>query len=168
MRRLIRMLLLLLIFAALFPFVYPWKNGKPMLSWSDIKMPTMPPLNLPELPALSLPGGDEATREPHQPVKLYRWQGPDGSMQFSNQLPPEGVSYEVVEVNPDANMIQPMEESGGETNVRPETTDQPATSLSIPSPLTISPGETLQLIEDARNVRQLSEERLQQQEALTQ
>ena len=160
MRKFIRLLLMLLLFAAIFPFVYPWKDGKPMLSWSDIRMPTMPEITLPELPK---PG--EATRESNQPVTLYRWQGPDGSTQFGSEPPAEGINYEVVAVNPDANLIQALPPS--EAPVEAEEKEG-GNSTSLPSPLTVSPGEAMQLMEDAKNIREMSEERLRQHEALAQ
>jgi hypothetical protein len=89
-------------------------------------------------------------------------------MQFSNQ-PPVGVAdYEVVEVNPDANLIQsiPVEETGTAEKSGAIKAEKPSTSL--PSPLTVSPGQARQLIEDARTMQKLSEERLRQQQALTQ
>jgi hypothetical protein len=166
-RKINRILLLLLLLAVIFPFTFPWKDGKPMLSWSDLQLPGMPSLKLPELADISLPGKEEEAREPHQPVKLYRWQTPDGSMQFSNEPPPSGVRYEVVEVNPDANLIQGQPLAAAEEeSVTPEEGTAPAASL--PSPLTVSPDEAMQLFEDAREIREMSEERLRQHEALTQ
>ena len=168
MRKIIRTLLFLLIFAAIFPFVYPWKDGKPMLSWSDLKMPEMPSVALPDIPDISLPGDETTTRKPHQSVKLYRWQGEDGSTQFSNEPPAGAVAYEIVEVNPDANLIQSVPTDDASVAAKTETAESADTTSSLPSPLTVSPGEALQLIEDARNLRELSEERLRQHEALTQ
>lgn len=166
MRYLIRILLLLLVAAALFPFVYPWKDGKPLLSWSALKMPQLSSVKLPEMPDIALPGKEETTRAPHQPVTVYRWQGEDGSVQFSSEPPAKGVAYTVLEVNPDANLIQapPKEDE----SVTAGDTKGAESAIPLPSPLTVSPGQALQLIEDAHKVKQLSEERLRQQEAMTQ
>jgi hypothetical protein len=173
MRTFIRTLLLLLLFAALFPFLYPWKDGKPLLSWSALRAqfraPAMPNLSLPERPWPSLTGiesgSETGARQPHQPVAIYRWQGADGSAQFSNEPPAPGVAYEVVEVNPDANLIQapvqpPAKESSGTETKGTES----APAMALPSPLTVSPTEAMQLLQDARKVQELSVERLRQQE----
>lgn len=168
MRKTIRLLLLLLLFIVIFPFVYPWKDGKPLLSWSELTLPELPSIELPKMPRIPLPGKEETAREPNQPVKLYRWQGVDGSTQFSNEPPAQGVAYEVVEVNPDTNLIRAVPTTGTDEEMKPETTGIGEGSGSLPSPLTVSPGEALQLIEDARKVQQLSDQRLRQQEALTQ
>ena len=169
MRRYLHTLLLLLLFAAIFPFVYPWKDGKPLLSWSELRMPGSSSIKLPELPTLPelatpiVPGTGEA-RAPNEPVRLYRWQGSDGTTQFSNEPPPEGVKYEVVEVNPDANLIPAAPQT---PTAAPETGDEGLPTF-LPSPLTVSPGEALQLLEDARALREQSKERLRQQEAVMQ
>jgi hypothetical protein len=166
MRNLIRLLLLLLLFAALFPFVYPWKDGKPLLSWSALKLPQLSSLQLPEIPDIALPGKTESTADTHQPVRVYRWQGEDGGIQFSNEPPPAGVAYTVVEVNPDANLIQAPSPAAPHASAEETKATEP--SGKLPTPLTVSPGQALQLIEDARKVQQLSDERLRRQEALSQ
>jgi hypothetical protein len=161
MRTIIRTLLLLLLFAALFPFVFPWKDGKPLLSWSELKMPALLSFNLPQMPDIVLLGKEEP-RAPHQPLKVYRWQGEDGDIQFSNEPPAPGVAFTVVEVNPDANLIQAPPADNNTGGAKTEAPSSP-----FPSPLTVSPGQALQLIEDARSVQKLSDERLRQQDALT-
>lgn len=170
MRKIIRTLLLLLVFAAIFPFTFPWKDGKPMLSWSDITMPTMPKVELPKVSAISEPQQEGEKEGPdraaHQAVKLYQWTGADGSMNFSNEPPPAGLAYKLIDVHPDANLIQALptitaEESGSNTEG-----DGPANGAMPPSLLTVSPGEAMQLMEQAQELKQLSEERLQQHEAL--
>lgn len=166
MRNLIRLLLLLLLFAAVFPFIYPWKDGKPLLSWSALKLPHLSSLKLPEMPDIVLPGKTESRGEAHPPVKVYRWQGEDGSIQFSSEPPAKWVAFEVVEVYPDANLIQAPSPA-----LPPASTEEmKATEASskLPTPLTVSPGQALQLIEDARKVQQLSDERLRRQETLSQ
>ena len=160
MRKAIRLLLLLLL-AVIFPFTFPWKDGKPMLSLSDIRMPNMSSVTLPELP-----GQGGTSRESNQPVTLYRWQGADGSTQFGSEPPANGVTYQVVEVNPDANLIQALPPS--DTPDTAETEGDKSATSPLPSPLTVSPGEAMQLMDDVKKIRQMSEERLRQHEALSQ
>jgi hypothetical protein len=156
-------MLLLLVFAAIFPFTFPWKDGKPMLSWSELKLPGMPEVEVPEI---TLPGSEEQARDPHQPLSLYRWQDSEGGAQFSNEPPPEGVAYQRVEVNPDANLLQAPPPAIKQESPSPQGETAPDSSL--PSPLTVSPGEAMQLIEDAHEIREMSEQRLRQHEELTQ
>ncbi len=162
MRKLIRILLLLMLFAAIFPFTFPWRDGKPMLSWSDLKLPGMPEV---EMPQIELPGSEEKARAAHQPLSLYRWQDSNGGMQFSNEPPPEEVAYQRVEVNPDANLLQAPPPAIKQDSPAPQ--GEPTSTSSLPSPLTVSPGEAMQLIEDAHEIREMSEQRLRQHEELT-
>lgn len=162
MRKINRILLLLLLFAAIFPFTFPWKEGRPLLSLSDI--------HLPQMPSLELPGSGEGASGSGQPVTFYRWQQADGRVQFSSEAPDAGVSYEVIEVDPDTNLIQAVPAQGiqgaGEAAPQGEATAQPRSAL--PSPLTVSPEEAMQLFRDAREIREMSEQRLRQTEALAQ
>lgn len=168
MRKLKRPLLLLLLFAAIFPFTFPWQDGRPLLNWSDIRLPQMPKLELPEASELAQPGerGEEKAeggRQAHQPLELYRWDNGDGTPQFSNEPPPPGVDYEVVQVNPDANLIQPLTPSAP-----PATQEEGGKAANrLPTPLTVSPEEAMQLFRDAGKIREMSQERLHQQEVLT-
>ncbi len=164
MRKYLRTLLTLLLFAAIFPFVYPWKDGKPLLSWSEIKVPEMPEVALPRV-ALPTAGTESIASE--QLVTLYRWQDADGSIQFSNEPPAEGIAYEVVEVNPDANLL-PAVAASSSVEPPPPATEEGHRGVLLPSPLTVSPAEALQLVEDARQLRHSSQERLHQHEALIQ
>jgi hypothetical protein len=169
MRGFSRTLLLLLLIAAIFPFVFPWKDGKPLLSWSELKVPGIENIEIPDIPDIPLPGikeDDEATRKPHEAVKLYRWQAADGSMQFSNE-PPRGVAYEIVEVHPDANIIQPQPLNAPDSEGDADSGSVEEKSLSIPSPLTVTPGEAMQLLEETRRLKEMSQER-QQHEAVMQ
>ncbi len=166
MRKHIRILLLILVVAAVIPFVYPWKDGKPLLSWSDIRLPQGPAIELPELPEMALPGKEDSPRAPHQPVKLYRWQDAEGGIQFSNELPPVGVTFEIVEVNPEANLIQAQPVNREDGSESATLIDDSASQTRLPSPLTVSPGEAVQLYEDAHEIREISEQRLRQQEEL--
>jgi hypothetical protein len=159
-RKLNRTLLLLLLLAVIFPFTFPLKEGRPLLSLSD--------LGLPKMPSLGLPGDGEAAGGSGQPVIFYRWQGSDGRAQYSSEPPASGVAYEVIEVDPDTNLIQavPVEEIDRGEEEASSGTEQPRSML--PSPLTVSPEEAMQLFKDAREIREISEQRLRQTESLAQ
>jgi hypothetical protein len=43
---------------------------------------------------------------------LYRWTDADGVIQYTDEPPPDDIEYEIVEVDPDANVI-PAEEFTG-------------------------------------------------------
>ncbi len=97
-KNMIRTLLLLLVLGAVFPFVYPWSDGKPLLSLNDLALPAAPDLSLPDI-ALS-----QSDKPAGQPVVVYKWQDAEGGWQFGSK-PPQGVNYEVVELDPNANLL---------------------------------------------------------------
>lgn len=97
-KNMIRTLLLLLVLGAVFPFVYPWSDGKPLLSLNDLTFPAAPDLSLPDI-ALS-----QNDKPASQPVVVYKWQDAEGGWQFGSK-PPQGVNYEVVELDPNTNLL---------------------------------------------------------------
>lgn len=157
-----RLLLLILLLAVIFPFTFPLKDGRPLLSWSDIQLPRKPDIDI-KLPTLSA-AGEANPSTPSQSVILYRWRDGNGGLQFSNLQPPQGVAYEIIKVNPETNLVQGV---GTEDNVMAERTDGDTAGPALPSPLSVSPEEAAQLLEEARRIQALSEERVRQQEALT-
>lgn len=94
-KRIIRTLLLLLVFAAIAPFVYPLKNGKPLLSFEQLRLPS-----LPDIPLLT--GGNTSESET---VTAYKWRDSQGNWQFGSE-PPQDVPYEAVELDPNTNLLQ--------------------------------------------------------------
>lgn len=106
-RNFIRTLLLLFVFSAVFPFVYPWQDGKPLLSLNQLKLPA-----LPELPWSNTDRAD-------QPVTVYKWQDAEGSWQFGNE-PPQGVAYESRELDPNTNLLAGVEAAPSATPVTTE------------------------------------------------
>lgn len=98
-KNLIRTLLLLLVLSAVFPFVFPWKDGKPLLSWKQLKLPALPDISLPDIP---LPVRESNTTK--QKISVYKWRDEQGSWQFGNE-PPQGVAYELLELDPDTNVL---------------------------------------------------------------
>lgn len=159
-----RILILLLLLAGLFPFLWPLRDGKPLLSPDEIKMPSF------SLPNLTLPGNETETRPAHQTVTLYRWQDADGSVHFGSEVPAAGIPYQTIEVHPDANLIQstpPNTPQEGEKQA-PSSSQAVVKEPSAPTlPLSLSPERIQQLIEQAKGVQQLGEQRQRQQEALS-
>ena len=99
-KKISRLLLLLLVFAAIVPFVYPMKNGKPLLSLDQFKLPSLPEMSLPDISLSS----QEKTAETGT-VTAYKWQDGQGNWFFGSE-PPQGIRYELMELDPNANLIQ--------------------------------------------------------------
>ncbi len=146
-RLVIKSLLALLVLAGAVPFVLPLRDGKPLLSWSDIKLPKLPV----EVPDVSLPADSSSPQE----VALYRWRDADGVIQFSNEPPPPGIAFESVSIDPNANIVQPFtapEPKAGEPGPgQPPQTAQPGSPYS--------PENVQQLFEDTHKIRETADAR---------
>lgn len=96
-------------------------------------------------------------------TKIYRWKSAEGTIQFSN-VPPAGVEFETVWVDPDANVIEALKPPPPEQAAA--TADSKAPQVKMPSLLTVSPDKVKQLVKDAKNVQKLSDERTKALEKL--
>ncbi len=93
-----------------------------------------------------------------EPSTVYRWQDANGVWQFSDTPPEDMRHVQTVQVDPDRNLIkglpprqtEPEDPSGAESIVN-----------SLPFPATIPMGEIPKLIEDAKNLQKLVDEREQ-------
>lgn len=124
-KKIIRTLLLLLVFAAVVPFVYPMKNGKPLLSLDRLELPSLPELSLPDIPLLS----QEKTAETGTLTTAYKWRDPRGNWQFGSEPPRDG-PYETLQLDPNVNLIQgekaapePAPEGAGAAQKAPSQAD---------------------------------------------
>jgi hypothetical protein len=90
---------------------------------------------------------------------VYKWQDAEGNWQFSNTPPPPGVASSTTTYNPDTNVTKAVKPEP------PPAEPAAATTESSPSitPLTpyTDPQSVKQLIEDAKNVQQLMDQRQQ-------
>lgn len=99
-------LILLLSLAIVLAFILPW--GNPLLTWKQLKQYKS---------AIPLPA---TVHDDQREVTVYRWRDTEGNWHFSNEPPAEGIDYQVLEVNPDTNLIpglpgkNPPPASGGE------------------------------------------------------
>lgn len=105
-------------------------------------------------PKLPLPETDK------NETKVYKWQDAAGEWHFSNQPPPSGVSSSVETYRSDVNITQappPVEEAPAQPDA---SADIPQTAAPL-LPIT-DPERVQQLIEDAKNVQKLVDQRHQQ------
>jgi len=161
-----KLLIAVLIIGILLPFtILKGKDGKPLMSIGNIKMPDFSMPDLPELPKSS--GASNSTSADGKDL-VYKWTDSEGNIQFSTSPPPEGVEYTVKGYDPDTNLIQAVEvpKENSEDGADKADTKKPTTSTdgigSVYSPEAIE-----KLFEDAKNVEKLLNERIKNQEAIT-
>ncbi len=155
-RKLIKLLLLLLIFSGIVPFVYPF--GWPLLKLNDINLPTLKAMGekLPDLPEIGKRSG--------QTVTVYRWREKNGSWSFGSE-PPAGVKYDAISVYPDANLIPGLaQQEKGETADTPvassSDSDKPASLMGY------SAEDVSKIMQSAREARTAIEQRYKQEEVI--
>jgi len=166
MRKLISMLIILVI-AGIAPFILPLKNGEPLLKWSQLSIPSM--LKLPQFPDLSALT-DLFKAKPDNsstPVTSYKWRDSEGNWQLSDK-PPQNGRYETIIVDPNANLLQadiPVTKiaTPPSTQIK-DTSAQPAYSPAM----AYDPEKVSEIMDSARNVEKLLQERKVQQDKLLQ
>jgi hypothetical protein len=114
-RKIIRLLLLLLLFAALAPFVLPLNHGKPLLSLERLRLPAMP--------EISLPSVQESQDNPT--VTAYKWRDAEGNWQFASE-PPQGLPYETIELDPNTNLLQGLKNTPAPAAEDARQSDEPS------------------------------------------
>lgn len=158
-RRIIKLLLMLLVFSGILPFVYPF--GRPLLSLQTLSLANLKAIekSLPELP--TLPIGD---RRSGDTVTIYRWRDNNGNWSFGSE-PPQGVKYETFSVNPDANLIQGLAQ--GEDKEKTETTtiqsDDGGKTVSV---MGYSAEDVSKIMQSAKEARAAMEQRYKKEESI--
>jgi hypothetical protein len=153
----ITLLFLLLALAVLIPFTLPLKDGKPLLAWNDVKLPAALKLRLPQW-------ADGNTQEVPAQVTVYRWRDGQGVWQYGSSPPADGRPYESRTLDTAANAdlfpAAPQQEQPSDART---ATAEPAQ----PAPLSPYSADGIQkLFEDARSLRDQSQERQAVQDQL--
>lgn len=100
---------------------------------------------------------------------VYRWKDTDGNVHFSNRLPEGASGVESLEIDPDANLILGVEPSPGAPSGRPGTASDvisPAGPEAVGNPY--SADGVQKLIDQAKQVQELVNQRFKQQEEMLQ
>ncbi len=156
-----KLLIAVLIIGLLLPFtILKGKDGKPLMSFGDMKLPDFSAPDLPDMPSLTSQSKASATNLD----LIYKWTDAEGNLQFSNDPPPQGVEYTLKGYNPDTNVIQAVdipEEEVVVPQVKSEKKEEAEGLGGIYSPEKIK-----KLFEDADNIEKLLNDRMKKQEAL--
>ena len=122
-------------------------TGKTPFSTNSLKMPDLsaPSVN-------SLVNGGKTT--------AYKWTDENGVVHYSSEPPPEQQQVEVLEVDPNVNLVQGIQKK----EEIPGPGSQP--SLDLPGGNVYSPENVQKLIQDAKDVQKKLNERYQEQEKI--
>jgi hypothetical protein len=166
MKLFVKLMFAAIFIAVLLPFtVLKGKDGRPLMSFDNLKMPS---ISLPETPDVKpvLP----ATEGMAGKDIVYQWRDAEGSLNFTTEPPPAGVEYTVKGYDPRTNLIQSVEaepeapEPGSMSESERNDSDQVQDASDVGNPY--SPEKIQKLFKDAKNVEKLLNDRMKQQEAM--
>ncbi len=156
-----KLLIAALVLAVLLPFtLLKGKDGRPLMSFDSLKAPD---ISVPELPdSVKMP---ELESQPGGKDIVYQWRDENGMLHFTSDPPPAGMKYTVKGYDPNANLIQSIEP---EPEVVADTSsagpDQNQISLDVGNPY--SPENVKKLVDDAKQIQKILNDRYKQQEAI--
>ena len=156
MKLFVRLMMLVLVLAVCGPFFIKGPDGRPLWTISTTVAKVRNWLS-------DMTSGSVLENAPvigAQEVTVFRWRDADGVWQFAAEAPP-GVNAEVMQINTQTNAIAfdiPVrnEQPAGEVVAEPEPRVTPEEAMIGPYP---SPEATKQLIDDAKALRELAEQR---------
>jgi len=157
-RRIIKLLLLLLVFSGIVPFVYPW--GRPLLTLDGVSLPKLKEIES-KLPDVKLPRLDD---HGNQTVTVYRWRNKNGNWSFGSE-PPAGVKYDAISVNPDANLIQGMQQDDEKKNDTTQVFPSPGDTKS-PSVMGYTAEDVSKIMQSAKEARTALQNRYKQEQVI--
>lgn len=166
MKLLVKLMLAALVLAVLAPFtVLKDDDGKPLMSFSDLKMPELAVPGLQDVEG----AGDKLSGAVDQDTVIYQWTDAAGNLNFTNEAPPEGIEFTVRSYDPAANVIQAVKPESGTLATMDEerggkTTGEAQADGKIGNPY--SPQKIEKLFDDAKNVQQQLNERATQQQQM--
>ena len=118
-------------------------------------------------PLMTLPQVDTQLSTEQTRQTFYKWQDASGNWHFGDEVP-EGVTAVAVNIDTAANVVQglrPPQPESTATQSAPVTTPGPQSTSPLPGlPMTVNPADIPKLIDDAKNIQNLVNERARQTE----
>ncbi|MCP4433353.1 MAG: DUF4124 domain-containing protein [Gammaproteobacteria bacterium] len=161
-----KLLIATLIIGLLLPFtILKGKDGRPLMSFSSLKMPEIGVPDIPSLPKSTL--SDLKAEIGDNRNLIYQWTDGSGNVQFTNSAPPEGVEYTVKGYDPNTNVVKAVKSTEKELEEKDEAETENKLSAEPDGIASVySPEKINKLIDDAKNVEKLLSDRLKQQNAI--
>ena len=162
-----KLMIALLVIGGLAPFTFlKGKDGKPLMSFSDLKAPKM---KMPDLPDMDLPKDITGTSEPSKKRTVYKWKDKSGTWHFTSEPPPKGQDYSAAVYDPNMNVIQSVKRTTTETKTSLATAKGTETSVQK-QPQGVedlgnaySPKRVQKLFDDANNIENVLNTRMKKQ-----
>ncbi len=165
MRLFVKLIFAALVLAVLLPFtVLKDKHGRPLMSFSDLKMPDV---SMPELPAnLEFEGAKDDGGKTNKTL-IYEWRDKEGNLNFTSEPPPPGIQYTTKGYDPRLNLIQSVDTKSETETAKVDSQQQPAANQNpLDNGNPYSPEKIEKLFDDAQKVQDLINERTKQHESI--
>ncbi len=148
MRLIIKLLLLTLVVAAVLPFITLGPNGSALLKPPDLNVPDFDVTKISELVTKHKPASDD-----NQSARVHKWRDSDGHTHYTSDPPPQGIQSEMLSIRPDTNVVPAVKlPQPSKQVIKPKLQKDSVGSV-------YSPGNPGQLIDDARNVQNVLNDR---------
>lgn len=162
MKLYVKFLLFILVLGMAGPFILKGPDGKPWMELADIT-PDFNRLSADMQSAINKAGRmfDKTTSsDPNAgTTKVYKWRDSSGNWHLSDQPIPEAAGRDkLMHVDPDTNLIEGSEPIAVEV----EQSRADGVSNAVPLPMTVSPGQATKLLDDAKAVQGLMDDRAKQ------
>lgn len=157
MKLIINLLLLALVVAAVLPFITLGPNGNALLKLPDLKFPDINMTEIPEDPVTQ----QKTVSDDVESALVYKWRDSDGHTHYTSDPPPQGVQSEMLSLRPGTNVVP---------TIKPPQPSKQVTKPKIEKDSlgsVYSPANVRQLIEDARNVQNILNERANELQQLS-
>jgi hypothetical protein len=154
-----KFLLAALVIAFLLPFtLLKGKDGRPLMSFDKISMPS---LALPQLPDIG--STPKIQSQPANGQVIYQWRDEKGELNFTTTAPPKGIDFTEKAYDPNMNLIQSVRLKSEPDE---EASEQPVKKKAADIGNPYSPAKVEKLMEDAQNIEKLLNDRFKKQEAM--
>lgn len=157
-----KLLITALVLAAILPFtVFKGPDGRPLMSFSDLKIPNF---STPEVPRSIQDAMPDLPQDKPGGDVIYKWRDKNGILQFTSAPPPPGVEYTAKGYDPNVNLIQSVEIPAEEPEAQQAVEVGQKSNFDLKNPY--SPKAIEKLFDDAENVQKLINDRMKKQEEI--
>lgn len=96
---------------------------------------------------------------------IYKWIDSNGVLQYTN-IPPPGINTEIVQVDPDSNLIPAVDASQVATPLAGVPANAEKSPAAPDEPFPYKPEQIKKAMDAARNTQQMMDERLEKQQQI--
>jgi hypothetical protein len=163
-----KLMIAVLFIAMMLPFtILKGPDGKTLMSLSDISLPDF---SMPKMPKFSqafegsepIPGDDSDLSGKDL---FYQWYDAQGNVQFTTEPPAQGIEYTIKGFDPNTNVIQAVKKPPEQDPMDEADTDEQKSAKSDDFGNPYSGDSIKKLLDDARNVEKLINQRFKDQES---